>query len=85
MERETNCKIAIRGKGSIKEGKSRKDSQPGDDDKLHVLITADNDIQLERAGKMIQDLLVPMEEGKNEHKKQQLRELAEINGTKVYI
>jgi splicing factor 1 len=83
MERETGCKIAIRGKGSVKEGKGRRDGQvnPGEDDKLHVLITADNEPQLEKAAKMIQELLVPMEEGKNEHKRQQLRELAEINGT----
>jgi len=84
MEKETGCKIAIRGKGSIKEGKSKKDSSqpnPGDDDKLHVLITADNDVQLEKAARMIQDLLVPVEEGKNEHKKKQLIELALINGT----
>jgi splicing factor 1 len=83
MERETGCKIAIRGKGSVKEGKGRRDGQvnAGEDDRLHVLITADNEPQLEKAAKMIQDLLVPMEEGKNEHKRQQLRELAEINGT----
>jgi len=83
MEKETGCKIAIRGKGSVKEGKSKKGDQynPADDDKLHVLITADSQISLEKAAKMIQDLLVPVEEGKNEHKKKQLRELAEINGT----
>jgi len=82
MEKETNCKIAIRGKGSVKEGKGKKDQgNPGDDDKLHVLITAENEVQLNKAAKMISELLVPMDEGKNEHKRQQLRELAEINGT----
>lgn len=30
---------------------------------------------------MVKKLLVPIEEGKNEHKRAQLRKLAEINGT----
>jgi len=83
MERETGAKIAIRGKGSVKEGKGRRDGkvQPGEDEPLHVLITADTELQLDKASKQVQGLLVPVEEGKNEHKRQQLRELAEINGT----
>ena len=38
MERETGAKIAIRGKGSVKEGRGRTDGRnnPGDNDKLHV-------------------------------------------------
>jgi splicing factor 1 len=43
MEKETGCKIVIRGKGSVKEGnRGRKDGKPnpGDEDALHVLITA---------------------------------------------
>lgn len=83
MEKETGCKIAIRGKGSVKEGKNRKDGKYniGEDEPLHVLLTADSEAALEKASKMIHELLVPIEEGKNEHKRQQLRELAEINGT----
>eukprot|EP00002_Diphylleia_rotans_P002589 TRINITY_DN11638_c0_g1_i1.p1 TRINITY_DN11638_c0_g1~~TRINITY_DN11638_c0_g1_i1.p1 ORF type:complete len:532 (-),score=107.96 TRINITY_DN11638_c0_g1_i1:148-1743(-) len=83
MERESGAKIAIRGRGSVKEGKSRKDGKlnPGEDEKLHVLLIADNDDQIRKAEKMIRSLLVPIEEGKNEHKRQQLRELASINGT----
>jgi len=84
MEKETGCKIAIRGKGSVKEGKAgKKDGkpQPGEDDELHVLILGDTESQVDKAAKMIQELLVPVEEGKNEWKRQQLRELAEINGT----
>jgi len=82
MEKETGCKITIRGKGSEKDGKRKKDvPSPADDEKLHVLITADNDVQLEKASKLIQELLVPVEEGKNEWKRQQLRELALMNGT----
>jgi len=83
MERETGCKIAIRGRGSVKDGKGRRDGKltPGEDEPLHVLIVGDTDIAVEKASKMVSDLLVPIEEGKNEHKRQQLRELAEINGT----
>lgn len=80
MERETGCKISIRGKGSVKDGKSKK-GQPGEDEPLHVLLTADSEAQLIKAAQKVRDLLVPVEEGKNEHKRQQLRELAEINGT----
>jgi splicing factor 1 len=83
MERETNTKIAIRGRGSVKEGKSRKlqGFQPGDDEELHVLITADDEESLSRAATMVEQILVPVEESKNEHKARQLRELASINGT----
>jgi len=81
MERETGCKIVIRGRGSVKDGKGKKGPQPGDDEPLHVLVTGDSEVAVDRAAKMISDLLVPMDETKNEHKRQQLRELAEINGT----
>ncbi len=46
MERETNTKIAIRGKGSVKEGRlknSNSKPDPSDDEELHVLITAETD------------------------------------------
>lgn len=42
MQRETNCKIAIRGKGSIKEGISKDPKYDyGEDEELHVLITGE--------------------------------------------
>jgi len=84
MEKDTGCRIVIRGKGSVKEGnRGRKDGKPntGDDDALHVLITADYNANLEKAVKMVEDLLVPKDEGSNEHKRLQLEELARINGT----
>ncbi|GBG72690.1 hypothetical protein CBR_g12258 [Chara braunii] len=86
MEKETGAKIAIRGKGSVKEGRSqqgRRDQKPdpAENEDLHVLIQADTEDQLERAAAMIEKLLVPVEEGKNEHKRTQLRELALLNGT----
>ncbi|KAL3667888.1 hypothetical protein V7S43_006769 [Phytophthora oleae] len=81
MERETNCKIAIRGKGSVKEGSKGKKMNADENDDLHVLITGDRDEDLDRAAKEVQSLLVPVDDTKNSHKQKQLRELALINGT----
>lgn len=42
MEKDTQSKIIIRGKGSVKEGKlGRKDGQPmpGEDEPLHAFVT----------------------------------------------
>jgi len=82
MEKESGAKIAIRGKGSMKDGKGRMSGKmnPGDDEPLHVLITADTNDSLKKAEEMVRRLLVPVEEGKNEHKRQQLETLARING-----
>ena len=38
-------------------------------------------MQADKAAEMIQDLLVPTDEARNEHKRLQLRELAALNGT----
>lgn len=38
-------------------------------------------VQVDAAAQMIQDLLVPTDEARNEHKRVQLRELAALNGT----
>uniref|UniRef100_A0AAV1UK97 Branchpoint-bridging protein n=1 Tax=Peronospora matthiolae TaxID=2874970 RepID=A0AAV1UK97_9STRA len=81
MERETNCKIAIRGKGSVKEGSKGKKMNGDEDDDLHVLITGDREEDLDQAAKEVQSLLVPVDDTKNSHKQKQLRELALINGT----
>lgn len=85
MEKETGAKILIRGKGSVKDGKTaRKDggkTKTLDDEPLHVLVIADTEEQIEQASARIASLLVPVEEGKNEHKRQQLRMLALMNGT----
>lgn len=41
-QRETNCKIAIRGRGSVKEGISKDPKYDyGEDEELHVLITGE--------------------------------------------
>lgn len=41
-QRETNCKIAIRGRGSVKEGISKDPKYDyGEDEELHVLVTGE--------------------------------------------
>eukprot|EP01132_Coremiostelium_polycephalum_P003923 gene3923-4898_t len=80
LEKESGAKIAIRGVGSNRDGKSTK-PQYQENDELHVLLTADTQEQLDKASILVKEFLVPVEEGKNEHKRQQLRELAEMNGT----
>lgn len=83
MQQETNTNIAIRGRGSMKPGGAdpNKPYDPVDDEPMHVLITGDTQRQVDAAAKMIEELLVPVDEDNNEHKKRQLKELAEINGT----
>jgi len=84
MENKTGCKIAIRGKGSIKEGaKGRRNGVPmdGDDEPLHVLITGDDPAAIDAAAEMVESMLVVIDDEKNVHKQNQLRELALLNGT----
>jgi hypothetical protein len=52
-----------------------------DDEPMHVMITGDTQREVDAAAKMVRELLVPVDEDNNEHKKRQLKELAEINGT----
>ncbi|GMH33986.1 hypothetical protein BSKO_01820 [Bryopsis sp. KO-2023] len=82
MQKETNTKIAIRGKGSVKEGAARDPKYDyGEDEQLHVLITGDRQEDVDEAANMIEKLLQPVDEERNEHKRMQLRELAALNGT----
>ena len=83
LEAQTGCKIAIRGKGSVKEGAKGRSGTAleGSDDPLHVLITGDDPNKLDEAAKLIEDMLVVIDDEKNVHKQAQLRELALLNGT----
>ncbi|KAJ6701492.1 BRANCHPOINT-BRIDGING PROTEIN-LIKE [Salix koriyanagi] len=85
MERETGAKIVIRGKGSVKEGRlqQKRDLKPdpSENEDLHVLVEADTQEALDAAAGMVEKLLQPVDEVLNEHKRQQLRELATLNGT----
>lgn len=85
MEKETGAKIVIRGKGSVKEGRlqQKRDLKPdpSENEDLHVLVEAETPDALEAAAGMVEKLLQPVDEVLNEHKRQQLRELAALNGT----
>ncbi|WOL03628.1 KH domain-containing protein [Canna indica] len=91
VEATTQCRVYIRGRGSvkdtIKEEKLR--VKPGYEhlnEPLHVLVEAEFtadiiDARLNQAVATLEDLLKPVDESMDYYKKQQLRELAILNGT----
>ncbi|KAG9049125.1 hypothetical protein FS837_011137 [Tulasnella sp. UAMH 9824] len=85
MERESGAKISIRGKGSVKEGKGRPDAFADDSEEdLHCLVTADSDEKVAACVALINKVIetaASTPEGENVHKRNQLRELAALNGT----
>ncbi|KRZ54239.1 Splicing factor 1 [Trichinella nativa] len=86
LERETNTRIIIRGKGSVKEGKigKRDGPLPGEDEALHAYITAQDEESLKKAVKRVSEIIrqaLEVPESQNELRKLQLRELALLNGT----
>lgn len=104
METESGAKIAIRGKGSVKEGKGRSDAahSSNQEEDLHCLVMADNEDKINKAKQLIHNVietvrLTPLwprsfastnksqaastPENQNELKRNQLRELAALNGT----
>lgn len=84
LEAKTGCKIAIRGRGSVKEGaRGRRDGKvmEGDHEPLHVVVTGDDQRAVDAAVEMVTQMLVVIDDEKNVHKQQQLRELALLNGT----
>ena len=83
MEADTGAKIFVRGRGSTKEGKKGA-SAPGDDEELHCLITADSEEKVAKALKAVEKIIetaASVPEAQNELKRNQLRELASLNGT----
>lgn len=106
METESGAKIAIRGKGSVKEGKGRSDAAhaSNQEEDLHCLIMADTEDKVNKAKKLVHNVIetvrkslelfrfkgygltlfikaASIPEGQNELKRNQLRELAALNGT----
>ncbi|EPE09713.1 branchpoint-bridging protein [Ophiostoma piceae UAMH 11346] len=109
METESGAKIAIRGKGSVKEGKGRSDAahSSNQEEDLHCLIMADTEEKVDKAKELIHNVIetvrrtdmarlakfykywlhtnisqaASIPEGQNELKRNQLRELAALNGT----
>ncbi|KAG0211557.1 hypothetical protein BGX33_004241 [Mortierella sp. NVP41] len=86
METESGAKISIRGRGSVKEGKSRSDSasSANQEEDLHCLVSADSEDKVAKAIQLINKIIetsASVPEGQNELKRMQLRELASLNGT----
>ena len=66
----------------MRDGKGRSATKDNnEDDDLHVVISGDSEEALDHAEALVRRLLVPVEEGKNDIKRKQLRKLAELNGT----
>ncbi|GMT25923.1 hypothetical protein PFISCL1PPCAC_17220, partial [Pristionchus fissidentatus] len=87
LEAESGCKIIIRGKGSIKEGKlTRKDGQPfpGENEPLHAYVTGPDRDSVKIACERIKSIIAEasnVPDGQNNLRALQLRELALLNGT----
>ncbi|KAH7106295.1 hypothetical protein BKA62DRAFT_289723 [Auriculariales sp. MPI-PUGE-AT-0066] len=85
MERESGAKISIRGKGSVKEGKGRPDHFADDSEEdLHCLVMGDAEETVAHCVRLINKVIetaASTPEGQNDHKRNQLRELAALNGT----
>ncbi|EGX88965.1 peptidase family M28 family [Cordyceps militaris CM01] len=86
METESGAKIAIRGKGSVKEGKGRSDAahSSNQEEDLHCLVMADTEDKINKAKQLIHNVIetaASTPENQNELKRNQLRELAALNGT----
>ncbi|CAG0892654.1 unnamed protein product [Cyprideis torosa] len=84
MEKETGAKIIIRGKGSVREGKVGSAPLPGQDEPLHAYVTAPTKENVAKAVDKIKQVIaeaVTIPDGQNDLRKQQMRELALLNGT----
>jgi protein quaking len=91
IESMTECRIYIRGRGSVKDTvkEEKLKDKPGYEhlnEPLHLLVEAEfpEDIvhaRIEHAVALLENLLKPVDESMDMYKKQQLRELAMLNGT----
>lgn len=91
VEVSTDCRVLIRGRGSIKDPTKEEmmRGKPGYEhlnEPLHVVVEAELpveiiDARLMQAREILEDLLKPVDESQDFYKKHQLRELAMLNGT----
>ncbi|KAK1553146.1 hypothetical protein Q3G72_029657 [Acer saccharum] len=91
VEALTECRVFIRGQGSVKDTikEEKLKDKPGYEhlnEPLHVLVEAEfpEDVinsRLDHAVAILENLLKPVDESLDHYKKQQLRELAMLNGT----
>lgn len=82
MESESGAKISIRGKGSVKVGKGRMDDES--EEEMHCVVTADDEAKVRKCIRLINlviETAASTPEAQNDHKRNQLRELATLNGT----
>eukprot|EP00252_Welwitschia_mirabilis_P008676 TRINITY_DN2071_c1_g1_i1.p1 TRINITY_DN2071_c1_g1~~TRINITY_DN2071_c1_g1_i1.p1 ORF type:complete len:288 (+),score=46.23 TRINITY_DN2071_c1_g1_i1:134-997(+) len=90
VEASTDCRIYIRGRGSVKDSAKEQSlrGKPGYEhlnEPLHILIEAELpanviDAKMNHAREIIAELLRPVDESHDYVKRQQLRELALLNG-----
>ncbi|KAK3037709.1 hypothetical protein RJ639_031080 [Escallonia herrerae] len=91
IEAMTECRVYIRGRGSVKDSvkEEKLKDKPGYEhlnEPLHLLVEAEFtediiDSRLDHAVALLENLLKPVDESMDLYKKQQLRELAMLNGT----
>lgn len=83
MEAESGCQIHVAGKGSLRGKLVRPEAGiVPDEDELHVFIAGDTQEKVNKAVEIVSKLLVPQNtQAINELRKNQLRELAKIQGT----
>ncbi|CAD6899000.1 unnamed protein product [Tilletia laevis] len=82
MERESGAKISIRGRGSVKDGKGRGGDE--DEEEMHCVVTGEDDAKVKHCVRLINEIIATAAstpENNNDHKRNQLRELAALNGT----
>ncbi|RCK59688.1 Branchpoint-bridging protein [Candida viswanathii] len=89
LQEDSGALLQIRGKGSVKEGKSTDDNEAVHttlNDELHVLISSDSQHKITKAVMLVNEIidkLIHSPEGKNDIKRNQLLQLARLNGTYV--
>ncbi|XP_009587501.1 KH domain-containing protein At1g09660/At1g09670-like [Nicotiana tabacum] len=91
VEAITECRVYIRGQGSVKDSikEEKLKDKPGYEhlkEPLHLLVEAEFpediiDARIDHAVSILENLLKPVDESMDVYKKQQLRELAMLNGT----
>lgn len=84
LETDTGTKIMIRGKGAQKDGKRGNIPQPGEDEPLHALISANTPEALKVGVDKVKSIVqsgIENPGNDNEIKKMQMMQLAQMNGT----
>ena len=73
MQEESGARVLIRGQGSQKDDRPNPNPHPDDNDRLHVAIVGDTDEAVEKAAKMVEEILFNPEKA-HEIKQNQLRQ-----------